>query len=213
MYEGNDPFRSKVTSVSTVSSTTVAPPRPPIHRASPLTVGTIVFLASECMFFSALFAVYFTLRALHVGVWPPEGDELEWWWRSITFTALLVCSSGTMQMAVRAIAANNKKSFRLWIAATMVLGIAFLSNQFGLEWPEVPFSPSSDAFGSLFFTMTGFHGAHVTGGILAMAVLLARSGATRFGSEDLPAVEVVSYYWHFVDIVWVIMFGVLFFVK
>jgi cytochrome c oxidase subunit 3 len=164
------------------------------------------------MFFSGLFAVYFTLRELHVGPWPPEGDELEWH-RALVFTALLVLSSGTMQMAVRAIARNDKKHFRLWVAATMVLGIAFLFNQWALEWPEVPFSVSSDAFGSLFFTMTGFHGAHVTGGILAMSVILARSGASRFGSEDLPSVEVVSYYWHFVDVVWVLMFGVLFFLK
>jgi cytochrome c oxidase subunit 3 len=186
--------------------------RPPIHRASPLTVGTIVFLASECMFFSGLFAVYFTLRSLHDGPWPPAGDHLEWQ-VSLAFTILLVASSGTMQMAVRAIARNNKKAFRYWVAATMVLGVLFLFNQWALEWPHVPFSATSDAFGSLFFTMTGFHGAHVTGGILAMAVILARSGASRFGSEDLPSVEVVSYYWHFVDVVWVLMFGVLFFLK
>lgn len=198
--------------MSTTSPTTTAVPRQPIHRASPLTVGTIVFLASECMFFSGLFAVYFTLRALHTGPWPPEGDELEWQ-RALVFTLLLVASSGTMQMAVRAIAANRKKAFRWWVGATMTLGVLFLFNQWGLEWPEVPFSASSDAFGSLFFTMTGFHGAHVSGGILAMAVILARSGASRFGSEDLPAVEVVSYYWHFVDVVWVLMFGVLFFLK
>lgn len=212
MYGCNDPFRSKVTRVSTTSPTIATEARKPVHRASPLTVGTIVFLASECMFFSGLFAVYFTLRALHVGPWPPEGDHLEWQ-VSLVFTGLLILSSFTMQMAVRAIARNNKLAFRKWVGASMVLGCAFLFNQFGLEWPHVPFSATSDAFGSLFFTMTGFHAAHVSGGILAMAVILARSGASRFGSEDLPAVEVVSYYWHFVDVVWVLMFGILFFLK
>jgi cytochrome c oxidase subunit 3 len=203
-------------SATAESSASVPAPRKAVHRASPLTVGTIVFLASELMFFGGLFAVYFTLRALHVGPWPPEGNELEWWWRAIVFTGLLVASSGTMQVAVHKIAKNDKKGFQRWVAATVVLGILFLFNQFALEWPELRhhgMTPSSDAFGSLFFTMTGFHGAHVTGGILAMFVILARSGASRFGSEDLPTVEVVSYYWHFVDVVWVIMFGVLFFVK
>lgn len=202
----------RVSTVSPTSTVDAPKQREPIHRASPLTVGTIVFLASECMFFSGLFAVYFTLRALHVGEWPPPGDHLEWQ-QALVFTILLVLSSATMQIAVRAIAVGDVRRFRKWVGLTMVLGIAFLFNQFALEWPHVPFTATSDAFGSLFFTMTGFHGAHVTGGILAMAVLLARSGASRFGSRDLPSVEVVSYYWHFVDVVWVLMFGVLFFLK
>ena len=199
--------------MSSISTPIARPvPRPPVHRASPLTVGTIVFLASECMFFSALFAIYFTLRAINVGPWPPEGVDLPIP-RALIFTLLLVASSGTMQMAVRAIARNHKKNFRRWMVASAILGIAFLTNQLGFEWREATFTPSSHAFGSLFFTMTGFHAAHVTGGILAMAVMLGRSGATRFGARDLPSVEVVSYYWHFVDVVWVIMFSVIFFVK
>ena len=163
------------------------------------------------MFFSGLFATYFTLRAINLGPWPPDGAELEWQ-RALVFTALLVSSSGTMQMGVRAVARGDKPAFRRWTILTAVLGLAFLGNQ-AVEWTTAPFSASSHAFGSLFFTMTGFHGAHVTGGILAMAVLLGRSGAKRFGTASLPTVEVVSYYWHFVDVVWVIMFSILFFVK
>jgi cytochrome c oxidase subunit 3 len=200
--------------VSTAASAVDAAPaaRRPVHRASPLTVGTIIFLASECMFFSGLFATYFTLKAISSGPWPPPDSELETG-RALLFTLFLVASSGTMQMAVRAIARGNKQSFRKWIIASAILGIMFVSNQLGYEWPNAPFTPSSHAFGSLFFTMTGFHAFHVTGGILAMAVLLGRSGVKRFGKEDLPAVEVVSYYWHFVDVVWVIMFTVLFVVQ
>jgi cytochrome c oxidase subunit 3 len=163
------------------------------------------------MFFSGLFATYFTLRSINVGPWPPEGAELETA-RALIFTLLLVSSSATMQMAVRAIVRNDKMAFRRWLVLSAVLGVAFLSNQ-AVEWTSAPFSVSSHAFGSLFFTMTGFHGFHVTGGILAMAVLLGRSGSKRFGESSLPSVEVVSYYWHFVDVVWVIMFAVLFFVK
>lgn len=182
-----------------------------VHRASPLTVGTIVFLASECMFFSGLFASYFTLREISTGPWPPPDVHLPVV-RAGIFTTLLVFSSVTMQLAVRAIARGNKDAFRRWVIATAILGIAFIGNQ-AVEWMEAPFSASSHAFGSLFFTMTGFHGAHVTGGIIAMAVLLGRAGMSRFGKADLPSVEVVSYYWHFVDVVWVIMFSILFFIQ
>lgn len=171
-----------------------------------------MFLASECMFFSGLFATYFTLREITPGEWPPHDVHLPVV-RAAIFTTLLVLSSGTMQMAVRAIAREDKVAFRRWVIATAVLGLAFLTNQ-AFEWSEAEFSVSSHPFGSLFFTMTGFHGAHVSGGIIAMAVLLGRSGARRFsGHRDLPSVEVVSYYWHFVDVVWVIMFAVLFFAR
>ncbi len=206
--------------MSTASASAAgAAPRSAVHRSSPLTVGTIVFLASEVMFFSALFGVYFTLQSISAGPWPPAGAHLPEIARALSFTVLLVISSGTMQMAVRAIAKGDKSAFRRWVVVTAVLGVAFLVNQ-GLEWQELlanhgghGFSPSSHAYGSTFFVMTGFHGAHVTGGILAMAVLLARSGSSRFGRDDLPAVEVVSYYWHFVDVVWVLMFAVLFFAR
>ena len=200
-----------MSSVANTAGTEHAP-RKAIHRASPLTVGTIVFLASECMFFSGLFATYFTLKEITTSVWPPDDVHLEVE-RALLFTVLLVASSGTMQMAVRAIARDNKPAFRKWVAATMILGVLFVTNQLGYEWPEAGFTPSSHAFGSLFFTMTGFNAFHVSCGILAMAVLLGRSGVKRYGKDDLPAVEVVSYYWHFVDVVWVIMFTVLFFVQ
>jgi cytochrome c oxidase subunit III len=186
-------------------------PRRAVHRASPLTVGTIVFLASEVMFFSGLFATYFTLREISTGAWPPPDVHLPVVRASI-FTALLISSSVTMQLAVRGIARGDKVAFRRWVIVTVLLGLAFLGNQ-AVEWTEAEFSWASHAFGSLFFTMTGFHGAHVTGGVLAMGVLLARSGAKRFGKKDLPSVEVVSYYWHFVDVVWVIMFAILFFAQ
>ena len=196
-----------------------APTRRPVHRASPLTVGTIIFLASECMFFSALFAAYFTMRAITAGAWPPVGSELPELNRALIFTIVLVFSSVTMQLAVRALERGRVNAFRNWTIATMVIGAAFVVNQ-GLEWFGLienhtgeGFGPSSHAYGSAFFTMTGFHGFHVTMGVVAMFVLLARSGSKKFGRKDVPAVEVVSYYWHFVDVVWVIMFCVLFFVK
>lgn len=171
------------------------------------------------MFFSGLFATYFTLRAITPAEWPPEGSELPQLFRALAFTILLVASSGTMQMGVRALERGRLQAFRNWVLATMALGGIFVINQ-ALEWTELianrgghGFSHASHAYGSVFFTMTGFHGLHVTVGVLAMFILLARSGAKRFGHKDVPSVEVVSYYWHFVDVVWVIMFCVLFFIK
>jgi cytochrome c oxidase subunit 3 len=180
--------------------------RPPL-----LAVGTIVWLASELMFFSGLFAAYFTLRAVARGPWPPEDVELQ---ASIAglFTLLLLASSGTIQLGVRALEAGDRARFRRWLVVTMVLAGVFLLNQ-GREWSEATFHVDSHSFGSAFYVMTGFHGLHVAGGVAAMAVLLGRARSPRFGAADVPAVEVVSFYWHFVDVVWVALFATLFLLK
>jgi len=184
----------------------------PAHDRTPvLTVGTVVWLASELMFFSALFAAYFTLRASAGGEWPPAGVELNVATSGL-FTLALVASSGTMQLAVRALAAGRLPAFRAWVIATMVLAAACLANQ-AHEWSSLDFSISSHAYGSCFYVMTGFHGLHVFAGVLAMVLLLGRAGSRRFGPEELPAVEMVSYYWHFVDVVWIGLWATLFLLK
>jgi len=182
------------------------------HERTPLlTVGTVVWLASELMFFSGLFAAYFTLRSTSPGAWPPDDVELNVA-LSGAFTLALVASSGTMQLAVRAVAAGRLPAFRAWIAATLVLAGAFVGNQ-AHEWSTLGFSVSSHAYGSAFYVMTGFHGIHVIGGMLAMVLLLGRAGSRRFGADELPAVEMVSYYWHFVDVVWVGLWATLFLLR
>jgi cytochrome c oxidase subunit 3 len=163
------------------------------------------------MFFSGLFAAYFTLRATETGEWPPEDVHLEVLTSGL-FTLGLVLSSGTMQLAVRSLARGRLPAFRGWILATMALAAAFLGNQ-AHEWLNLEFSVSSHAFGSSFYVMTGFHGLHVLGGVLAMVLLLGRAGSRRFGAADVPAVEMVSYYWHFVDVVWIGMWATLFLLK
>jgi cytochrome c oxidase subunit 3 len=177
-----------------------------------LTVGTVVWLASELMFFSGLFAAYFTLRATAAGgEWPPPDVELEVLTSGL-FTLGLVASSGTMQLAVRAVAAGRLPAFRGWLLATLALAAAFVANQ-AHEWSSLEFSVSSHAYGSAFYVMTGFHGIHVLGGMLAMVLLLGRAGSGRFGAADTPAVEMVSYYWHFVDVVWIGLWVTLFLLK
>lgn len=180
-----------------------------VQRTPPLAVGAVVWLASEVMFFAGLFAAYFALRAAAgAGSWPPSDVELEAGVAGL-FTALLLASSATIQQAVRAVQRDDRASMQRWLWLTVALAAAFLANQ-GREWSVVDFSADSHSFGSAFFVMTGFHGLHVLGGILAMAVLLARSLDTRFGRAQLGAVEVVGYYWHVVDAVWLAMFTTLF---
>jgi cytochrome c oxidase subunit 3 len=180
-------------------------------RTPVLTVGTVVWLASELMFFSGLFAAYFTLRSTAQGDWPPSGVELDVVTSGL-FTLGLVASSATMQLGVRAVAAGRLPAFRGWVAATLVLAAAFVANQ-AHEWSSLGFHVGSHPYGSAFYVMTGFHGIHVLGGMLAMVVLLGRAGSRRFGAAEAPAVEMVSYYWHFVDVVWVGMWATLFLLR
>ena len=176
-----------------------------------LAVGTIVWLASELMFFSGLFAAYFTLRATARGPWPPEDVELQAALAGL-FTLLLLASSGTIQLGVQALEADDRRRFRRWLVVTIVLALLFLANQ-AREWSEATFAIDSHTFGSAFFVMTGFHGLHVAGGVAAMLVLFGRARSPRFGPADVPAVEVVSFYWHFVDVVWIALFATLFLLK
>jgi cytochrome c oxidase subunit 3 len=177
-------------------------------HSSVLTVGTVVWLASELMFFSGLFAAYFTLRSLSTEEWPPHGVELEPMIAGL-FTVALLASSGTMQLGVRAIERGDRRRFRLWVVVTLVLAAVFIANQ-GREYLEATFSVGSHSYGSAFYLTTGFHGLHVLGGMLAMVVLLGRAANATFGAAETPAVEVVSYYWHFVDVVWIGLFATIY---
>lgn len=179
--------------------------RPPM-----LVAGMVIWLASETMFFGGLFAAYFTQRGAAAG-WPPPGTELEVA-RAAAFSVVLISSSVTMQLGVRALAAGRPEASRRWIVATLVLGAAFLANQGG-EWAALTFTVASHPFGSGFYVITGFHGLHVLGGMAAMMILLARAYRFALGAADLPSVEAVSAYWHFVDAVWIGVFSTLFLLR
>jgi len=169
---------------------------------STLSVGVVVWLASELMFFAGLFAAWFTLRSVN-DVWPPEGVELETA-RTAAATVVLVLSSGTMHLAVEAARHDDRRRAIRWLAATALLGLVFLSNQ-AWEYAEAPFQIDDHAYGSVFYLMTGFHGLHVLGGLILMgAVAAAVAGRSR--APVRSTVEVCGYYWHFVDVVWVAMF-------
>ncbi len=169
-----------------------------------------MWLASELMFFSGLFAAYFTLRA-QSAVWPPKGVNLDAASATVA-TALLVLSSGTMQLGVRAVRRDDRVAYLRWLAVTFVLGTVFVLAQ-ARDWSRLNFSIASNAYGSAFYLMTGFHGLHVIGGLVAMIVVGGRAATRRFGTEDLPSVEMLSYYWHFVDAVWVALWLTIFFIR
>ena len=162
------------------------------------------------MFFSGLFAAYFALRAANK-VWPPAEVELDVP-RTALFTAVLVGSSFTMHLAVRAAEHRQARAAVRWTVVTAAMGSLFLANQ-ASEYAGLGFTHTTDAYGSIFFLMTGFHGLHVLGGIgLMLAVLAVGVGRT----SRLPLVDpltVTGFYWHFVDVVWVVMFATIYLLR
>src|SRR5205823_12048929 len=159
--------------------------------------GIFIFLGSELMFFASLFGTYFTLRA-RAAVWPPAGIELVPLWRPAVFTTVLVASSFTMQAAERHIRRGDAASMKRWIWITFVLGIVFLGGQFW-DYLTANFGIETNAFGSAFYTLTGFHAMHVVAGLITMLVVLGRAATRAYDAENHAAVEAATYYWHFVD--------------
>jgi cytochrome c oxidase subunit 3 len=180
-----------------------------------LAVGVVVWLGSEFMFFSGLFAAFFTIRAHNMPMWPPAGtfppgthlDKIQ----AGVFTFVLLASSPTFQLGVWAQERGSFKAARNWIITSFLLGAAFLGNQM-YEWKTLPFRARTNAYGSLFYIMSGLHGLHVLLGLVAMIALLGRlAGSIKGGDPGETAVfQAVSYYWHFVDIVWIGLFSALF---
>jgi cytochrome c oxidase subunit 3 len=179
-----------------------------MRKPSMLGVGTIVWLGSELMFFAGLFAAYFTIRANHVGPWPPAGDKLDVVQSGI-FTVILLMSSVTMQKALWDAEHGLRRASRWWLVLTIVMGASFIANQ-AVEWHTVPFSTSTNAFGSMFYVMTGLHGLHVILGIVAMLGLLGRLSGPAGDPGELDVFQAISYYWHFVDVVWIGLYASLF---
>jgi cytochrome c oxidase subunit 3 len=180
------------------------------RRVDPLLFGVVLFLASELMFFGGLFASYFFLRA-RTSPWPPGGAELETLPAAIA-TAILLASSGTFQVGVRAARGGSLRGLRAWIGLTLLLGGGFLAMQ-AREWATLPFDVSSHAYGTLFYGMTGFHGLHVIGGLLLMLVVLGRAAQGAYRGGETRGVEATGYYWHFVDAVWLGLFATLFLIR
>ncbi|MCU1491071.1 MAG: cytochrome c oxidase subunit [Acidimicrobiaceae bacterium] len=168
----------------------------------------MIWLGSEFMFFSGLFAAFFTIRA-HAGAhWPGPGIKLDTY-QALVFTVVLLASSPTMQMGVWALERGERNKARAWTVVSFLLGAAFVGNQ-AFEWKTLPFRVHTNSYGSLFYIMSGLHGLHVLLGLVAMIALLARMSGPKGDAGELPVFQAVSYYWHFVDIVWIGLFSALF---
>ena len=188
-----------------------------------VTVGTVVWLASELMFFAALFAAYFTIRAVSPELWAQETMALNVPFATAN-TTILVLSSVTCQMGVfaaergRVGRSGGLLNFRLWglrewYVLTFLMGAVFIGGQ-ALEYAELVhegLTMSSSPYGSVFYLTTGFHRLHVFGGLVAFLLVLGRTYMARqFTHEQAVMSIVVSYYWHFVDVVWIALFATIY---
>ena len=203
--------------MATQEATAPAPAHGPVHREDRMPaslLGVILFVASECVFFAALFGAYFTVRAQNEE-WPPlglgEAGHLELVLPAI-FTSFLLLSSVTMQFAVSAIRRGDRRSMIRFLKLTLLLGAVFLGGQ-AYEYTQLGFTIHDTVFGTTFFTMTGFHGAHVTGGLVFIYLMLARGWQGQLTRTDHSALEGCAIYWRFVDVVWIGLFATLYLLK
>jgi cytochrome c oxidase subunit 3 len=184
---------------------------------SNVVLGMLLFITSEVMFFAGLFAAYFNIRA-NAAQWPTLNPETgEQFHLAILplvgpATVLLILSSFTCQFAVWAIRRGDRTGFLRNIAVTFVIGITFLVLQ-AIDYVELGsegLTLASGTYGTTYFTLTGFHGAHVFAGVIMLGVVLYRGMAGQFSARHHDAVEAASLYWHFVDVVWVLLFSLLY---
>jgi cytochrome c oxidase subunit 3 len=191
-----------------------------------VSVGTIVWLSSELMFFAALFASYFTIRAVSPELWAQNTAHLNVAFASVN-TTVLVLSSLTCQMGVFAaergqvgrtggVMKVSGWGLREWFVLTYVMGAFFIGGQC-FEYTELiheGITIPASAYGSMFYLTTGFHGLHVTGGLVAFLLVLGRTFiARKFTHEQAVSAIVVSYYWHFVDVVWIGLFATIYLIQ
>ena len=206
------------------STVATAKTSPVINRPSPTSVGTIVWLGSEVMFFAGLFAMYFSLRANSPAIWEADTALLNVPFATVN-TIILVLSSFTAQFGVFAAERMQPRATGLspvkwglveWFMISYVMGAIFVAGQ---VWEYATLvaegiSLSSNAYGSAFYITTGFHALHVTGGLVAFLLVIGRTfAAKKFGHYEATSAIVVSYYWHFVDVVWIGLFLIIYVLK
>jgi cytochrome c oxidase subunit III len=195
-----------------------------LTRPNIVSVGTIVWLSSELMFFAGLFAMYFTVRSVN-NPWPMhlpldggkhagEAIHISVGY-ALPFTIILVASSVTCQWGVFAAEKGNVYLLRRWFTVTFFMGLIFVlgqANEYRMQVGDGN-TISRTGYGSVFFLTTGFHGLHVIGGLIAFILFLIRTTLGKFTPAQATAAIVVSYYWHFVDVVWIGLFFVIYILR
>ncbi|HEX6488797.1 MAG TPA: cytochrome c oxidase subunit 3 [Candidatus Dormibacteraeota bacterium] len=182
------------------------PRHPGLHTGM---MGMFIFLSSEVMFFGSLFAMYFYMTGSHVN-WPPIGTRGVPAFPLPTVNTVVLLSSGvTMHIGHMAIQRGRRDQLILWLIITILLGAAFEAGQ-AYEFLTAHISFTTNHFASAFFTMTGFHGGHVMGGLIFLCLILGRTLAGQFDAQHHIGVAACAIYWHFVDAVWVFLYLVLY---
>ena len=183
---------------------------PEAHQSSRIdrqTLGILLFIVSEVMLFGAFFASYFFIRVVaNEGAWPPDPFELPVAIAGMN-TAILISSSFTIHWALEGIRRDNRRALQMGLMMTWLLGATFLFIQLN-EYVHIGFSARDGAFGSIFYGLTGLHGAHVFVGLLLLTIANIRAFRGHYGPkpEDHLGVEVPGIYWHFVDVMWIIVY-------
>ena len=174
-------------------------------RVEPSLLGMLLFIISEVMIFGAFFTAYFFIRVVNGDPWPAEGTELPKLIAGIN-TAILISSSFTLHWAETALKADNRFGFQAGIFTTFALGATFLFIQIN-EYVHIGFSPQDHAQGTIFYGLTGLHGAHVAVGLTLLAIVTTRAFRGHFSAKEHRGVEVPGIYWHFVDVMWIVVYS------
>jgi cytochrome c oxidase subunit 3 len=181
---------------------------PEAHRSSrvePQLLGMLLFIISEVMIFGAFFTAYFFLRVVNNDPWPAHGTELPKVVAGFN-TMILLSSSLTIHWALTSIKNGNRTGLKAGILSTFFLGLTFLFVQVN-EYIHVGFAPHDSAQGSIFYGLTGLHGAHVTVGLILLGIVTVRAFRGHYTPEEHRGVEVPGIYWHFVDIMWIVVYS------
>jgi cytochrome c oxidase subunit III len=173
-------------------------------RVEPQFLGMLLFIISEIMVFGAFFTAYFFIRVVQGVDWPAEGTHLPVAIAGVN-TAVLLSSSLTMHWTLHSAKTGNRFGLQAGIVSTFLLGATFLFVQIN-EYVHIGFSPQDHAQGTIFYGLTGLHGAHVTIGLMLLAFVLVRAFRGHFTPEEHRGVEVPGIYWHFVDVMWVVVY-------
>ena len=171
-------------------------------------LGMLLFIISEVMLFGAFFTAYFFLRVVANDDWPAPGTELPVLIAGVN-TAILLSSSLTMHWALVAAKNENRFGMQAGLLTTFLLGLTFLSIQIN-EYVHIGFSPADHAQGSIFYGLTGLHGAHVFVGLTLLGMATTRAFRGHFSAKEHRGVEVPGIYWHFVDVMWIVVYSTIY---
>jgi cytochrome c oxidase subunit 3 len=167
-------------------------------------LGMFLFIASEVMLFGSFFTAYFFVRVVNGFAWPPEGDHLPVFVAGIN-SAILLTSSVTMHWALQSIKRGNRAGLQAGLVLTFLMGATFLGTQIA-EYARIGFAPRDNAFATIFFCLTGLHGAHVFVGLTLLLFATIRAFRGHFSAEHHHGVEIPGIYWHFVDVMWIVVY-------